>query len=276
VTDPVYYEELVSEEELLIEEYAAGRLSTPDAEAFEAVCRMRPDVRERLACERALPGILASNVPYRTARPRGRIVVMERWRLFTALAASIAAILGGASLYLNYQLSEHRSIAVNREREWQQRDLKQRETIAQLQQQLQTPPQTQPPPKSPPESIPGNSQQTGPLLASLIIPPFSRGDAAIPHFTIPDGVGQVGLHFNIGTDTDFPSYRVVVERRGSVVMRATVKPHIVNRYRTVSVVLPVKFKGEQPLQASVFGMRPAQPDEPVEGYSFILAREVLR
>ena len=276
VSDPQYYEELLSDEELLIEEYADGQLSAEDAAAFEALCRVRPDVRDRLACQRALPNILRTSTPRAPVQPRPRVLVMERRRLSVALAASVAILLGGTSLYLNYQLSEQRRIAANREREWQQRDVKQRETIAQLEKQGQTAAPSQQAPTKAPTIQPGNSQEPGPVLASLIIPAFSRGDATILRFTIPAGTGQVELHFNIGSDTDFPSYRVAVEAAGSVIKRATAKPHRVDRYNTVSIRLPVRFKSEQRLQASVSGVRPGQPDELVAGYSFILVHVVQR
>jgi hypothetical protein len=121
----------------------------------------------------------------------------------------------------------------------------------------------------------GDSRVTAPLLASLIIPSTARSATDIPRFTIPSGTGRVELNFNIGADTDFSAYRVVVEAQGSVVARTKVKSHVVNRFPVVSVMLPVRFTGEQYLQASVFGLT-AQSDELLEAYSFILVRGVRR
>ena len=133
ISDSEYYAALIAEEESLIEGFAESRLSPEDERDFRRMCAKRPDLRERVALERALQ---------QKFRPR-------RARLFNAVVAAVRGdvswpqprVAGGsgrwcclalvpAAVFVGYRVSEKKR-ELN-DKEWARKYESQRERVAQL------------------------------------------------------------------------------------------------------------------------------------------------
>ena len=291
ITDGAYYEELMSEEELLIEEYAAGRLSPEDADDFRRQCSLRPDFRERLALEQALPelGVVSAaeskqakstGEPQRAPAIGTQIAVPSRKPRVTpsfpliGLAASMMVVLMGSVIYLAGQLQSERHLAGKRDTEWQKRSDEQQDAISDLQRRIQGSAETGPAPQRSKDTsspnIPQNPGIVGPLLATLLLQPTERGNDVIKELLLPPSGGWVELRLNIGTDSNFDVYRIEVKDHGSVIASSTSRPRILENYRVVSMKLPVPPSGQRSLVALVTGIASGGADMPVGSYSFAL------
>jgi hypothetical protein len=240
-----FFERVMAEEESLIQEYVAGRLTGRDRNDFERQCAWREDLRTRVALERELPEALRGLSTTETPRAAGWRV----YRMALPVAAALALAMTGVAGFLFFQLQQQSRIATAREQVWQKRDGEQKERIARLE---------------------GAGREDGQLLA-LLIPPSTRAEDA-PTYTVPLAVNRVALRFNIGVDTAYRSYRVTVQSAGIVVATAAVNAEVIEGRRVVAMTIPVLFSGRRVFDAVVRGVSPGAPEIPIETYAFALSR----
>jgi hypothetical protein len=249
IGDQHYFAEVMAEEEALIEQYAAGRMAAPDRTDFERQCREREDLRYRVALERQLPAMLRA-LPSPVARRAADRPAGARALAFPIAAAVAVAMMGIVGL-LSFRLQKQSWSLTVREQHWQKRDAEQKNRIAQLEK--------------------GQAAVAPPIFA-VLISPSTRANAATS-YSIPPTSDQVELHFNIGTDTDFPLYRVIVRMNGNVEAAATEKEQVIEGRRVVSAVVPAEFAGRRVFDAQVTGVTASGSTGPlIETYSFALVR----
>jgi hypothetical protein len=255
LTDPAYYNELLGEEQLLLEQYVAGSLPAADAEAFRQLCLNRPDLSQHVELERRLPGALHAAlgppavIPVKAARSlAGR---HSQYKGLLAIAAGLIVAVAVSAGYLAILLKGERSAAVAREQQWKERDGRQRAEIAQLGKERRVP-------------------AAGGLLASAIIRPSIRGEARPPALPVPDKEGWVELQFKIGVDTHFESYRVVIEDGDVTLANVEAPSRTDSNYRLVSVIVPATLPRDRVLTASIAGVKSGRAGDYIEEYNFRL------
>ena len=257
LSDASYYQEMIAEEQLLVEDFAAGILPEADGAAFEKQLKLRPDLRERVTLERLL-----------RKRPMAQVKQRGGARLLLALAASIAVAATAVSAVFWYRLNQTQRLAAEHESEWNSRAQKLRAQIGQLESAARQPRAT-PEDQSRP-AVPG---RLPPVSASFLILAYSRGGdtSEEQRFQAPAAAGQVELRFNIGTDNAFETYRILLRQSGKVVANRLARARKVEGYRVVSITLPAPGAGDQRLEARVSGISPGKPDDPIGSYAFILS-----
>jgi len=267
VVDARYYEQLIAEEQLLVEEYAAGHLPAGESVAFEAQCVLRPDLRERVAWQKALPEILGK--PQSSSLPRPVSInsgAKRQFPAYLALAAALVLIMGGLTTYLLFQLEGTRRIAARNEADLQRRDQEQRDTIARLRRDLGARKIV-----GSPEPAVGHLAE--PLLAVVRPPRTFRGETEQQTFAVRPGSGSVKLQFTIDPDSDYKMYRVLIKSdRAVVIANITAPAQLAGEFRVVPAI--IRFGPEVPhhLIAAVSGMRAGAPDLTVATYDFTLSQ----
>jgi hypothetical protein len=251
LTDPAYYAELVGEEELLVQEYAAGRLSPSDALAFQEACRRRPDLAQSLSLEKNLPSLLR---PAEARRPAPVVTMAPRSANKAVLPLTLAAglIVGAVAVasYFGVMLNHESKVTARLERELREKEALRQNELAMLEK---------------------NRQQPGSigLRGSARVEPVLR-DSAVQQVSVPAGEGWIDLQFDIGSDTHFSSYRAVIQDRDKTIASAEARAIDGGRFRFVSIVVPSTLPADRPLDAYVAGIEPGRTDTIVERYSFRL------
>jgi hypothetical protein len=259
IVDRRYYEELLAEEQLLVEEFVAGKLSAADSRDFERQLGKRPELEERVLLERlsrrAVPAMISSARKWTSA--------------VLPLAAAIAMLAVGSAWRFGNELARERQTAAVERREWEKREAAARARIAALEARAARPAEAPGPPKSKSNS---DSRPLLPVIASFLIQPYTRGDSGEPRFELAGSPGRVELQFNIGPENRFTRYRVTVTTSdGSTVARATTRPSIVNgRFRVVSATVSSAIARGQHFEALVAGVGRGGDEELLASYAFVL------
>jgi hypothetical protein len=256
LTDPSYFEALTAEEQLLVEEYVAGKLSPADRRDFEEQLGRRSELQERVVLERM------SRLRATVAMP-----VRSGWsRMALPLAAAITLFAVGSVLYYQIKLNGERQLMAAREREWQAR-------VAELEVAAR-------PPAPPVASVPSRTDNKPvrterpvlPIVATFVINPYTRGDSEESRLAVSGPRGAVELQFNLESENRFALYRVSVKTaEGSPVASVTAKPKVVqDQFRVVSATVPFSLASGRHFVATVSGIGAGNRQEPLASYAFVL------
>lgn len=117
----------------------------------------------------------------------------------------------------------------------------------------------------------------GPVLAYVLVKPYTLAGEPSTAEPVPDGPGRVELQFSIPAgETRFTSYRVLVKNGAEIVADGIATHKMITldgkRYRVVPVLLPAGIQREERLEAWVSGRRSGHDDELLEVYSLRLTR----
>ena len=269
LTNPSYFEALTAEEQLLVEEYVAGKLSPADRRDFEQQLVRRSELRERVVLERMSRRRAAVAMPVRGGWSRKAL----------PLAAAITLFAIGSSLYYQVKLNGERQLMAAREHEWQARHAAARARVAELEAAARPlAPSGVPAPSRTDNKSVRPERPVLPIVATFLINPYTRGTSEEPRLAVSGSRGAVELQFNLESENRFALYHVSVETaEGSPVASVTAKTKVVqDQFRVVSATVPSSLASGRHFVATVSGIGAGNREEPLASYAFVLYGEERR
>jgi hypothetical protein len=260
IADDEFVSKLSSAENDLVDAYVRGELEGETLERFKSFYLASPSRLEKVE--------FATVLQTRTAPLSTTLAAPQESRKRAAGERALAwAFAGIAALLLaivGYLALENRRLQTGIAQEQARRsELEQRAQA--LQQQLEnesasTRTASEPPPEPP----------SGQPILAFVLPPQTRGAAAIASVTPPSGTGRVALQLILETD-DFRGYRVKLRdpAANQIIWRSEgLKAQTSGAKRMVSVVLPVNLLKQQNYTLELTGIPPAGAEEFVASYAF--------